>query len=245
MRTSRRRRGIKRSRRYNRSLIPNCNESGVYVTEFNDYKVEKAMTLKLLGLIICFAALLEACASAQTFDNFDFSITSEVDGPLGPGIVGVPGTVTGELIGVPDFPSGSQVFPLPPSDIIITSIPDGLGINIPLGGYSLAANGWNITGGFGASDGTITYAASQNYNEPFSYLYLLFNVDGTNGFTFSDVNNLTNGLATEYALGNYNGVAGVNFTLVAPEPSGLALALLAIVAFGIMKIRCKSTKDEA
>jgi PEP-CTERM motif len=168
--------------------------------------MRQILTILVAGLIV----LMHATASHATLLDFKFSF-SNITG-------NVPGTVTGEVLGLMDDATG------PASNVIVDSYPAGLQLPAPpLTIFSdLGPNSFTV------SSGVVTDAAFFGRNQE-STAQLELNDNNENGLF---------NLVAVIELSNIIGLNGIQFTLVpsaVPEPS--ALVILGTVLAGFFLLR--------
>lgn len=171
------------------------------------------MKLSTLALATILSAGTATAASAV---NFDFSFSD--DGSLGP--FDVPGTVTGEILGLTNNATSTA------THVVIESVvnPEGesLGLATPLDTI-----GKVITNTFTVVGGQITaasYAANDTSSDGYELLFDTVDSNGQNSLYSGGINLIT---------GNTGGVTGITFTLAVPETPTWVMLVVGFVGLGI------------
>jgi hypothetical protein len=166
------------------------------------------LTILVAGLIV----LMYPTASHAALLDFEFSF-SNITG-------NVPGTVTGEVLGLMDDATG------PASNVIVNTYPAGLQLPAP----PLTISSDLGPDSFTVLSGVVTDAAFFGRNQE-STAQLELNDNNENG--------LFNLVAT-IELSNIIGLNGIQFTLipsVVPEPTSLALLGVGLLGLGVIRLR--------
>jgi hypothetical protein len=168
------------------------------------------MKLSTLALATILSAGTATAASAV---NFDFSFSD--DGSLGP--FDVPGTVTGEILGLTNNATSTA------THVVIESVvnPEGesLGLATPLDTI-----GKVITNTFTIAGGQITAASYAAIDTSSDGYELLLDFNGRNSLYSGGTNLIT---------GNTGGVTGITFTLAGPVPETPTWVMLVVGFVGL------------